>query len=246
MSEETVVEKDRDVLTMVDTEFTDKFGKLVHYTLKKLGIKPGRIHPATGFDYEDFVQIGTIGLLKAKSGFKPSLGFAFSTYAVTKIHGEVVRYLRDGNKIKVPRSVYEIKNKIWKLKLEDESNEVIAELLNVPLKLVVESKEAEFSYMSWETPVLADGGGSKVVTLEDIISDLGYDSFTETSENDSVLDKFYLTLTDREREIWGLHASGKTQMQIGEVVGISQVHVSRTLNKVMKKAEGFGKQEGLR
>lgn len=245
MSEEIVVEKDSDILTMSQEELLAKHENLIHYTLgKKLGIRVGFVHPITGDDYDDFTQIGTIGLLKAKKGFKPSFGYAFSTYAVTKIQGEVVRHIRDGGKIKLSRSVVEVRNKIGKLDLWDEPDETIAELLDTPSKVVKEAKQADTSCLSFSNPVNI-GVAGRVTTIEDMVADSEGEEFTDDLDNKTILSNFYLTLSDRESKVWDLHAEGKTQVQIGKIVGISQVHVSRTLDKVMKKAEVFGKRAGL-
>lgn len=180
---------------------------------------------------DDLFQIGCIGLLKAIDNFDLSYGVKFSTYCVPMIQGEVKRYLRDNNSIRVSRSVKDLAYKALKLKeeltMEDNSEpttERLAELLEVEPYNIVNALESMRDPISIFEPIYNDGGDT--IYLFDQIEDRKTDnsnidtkmSVREAISNLSKREQFVL----EERFV-----IGKTQMEISEELGISQAQVSR-------------------
>ena len=180
---------------------------------------------------DDLFQIGCIGLLKAIDNFDLSYGVKFSTYCVPMIQGEVKRYLRDNNSIRVSRSVKDLAYKALKLKeeltMEDNSEpttERLAELLEVEPYNIVNALESMRDPISIFEPIYNDGGDT--IYLFDQIEDRKTDnsnidtkmSVREAISNLSRREQFVL----EERFV-----IGKTQMEISEELGISQAQVSR-------------------
>ena len=180
---------------------------------------------------DDLFQIGCIGLLKAIDNFDLSYGVKFSTYCVPMIQGEVKRYLRDNNSIRVSRSVKDLAYKALKLKeeltMEDNSEpttERLAELLEVEPYNIVNALESMRDPISIFEPIYNDGGDT--IYLFDQIEDRKTDnsnidikmSVREAISNLSRREQLVL----EERFV-----IGKTQMEISEELGISQAQVSR-------------------
>ncbi|MDD3839797.1 MAG: RNA polymerase sporulation sigma factor SigF [Clostridia bacterium] len=192
-----------------------------------------------GFDYEDLVQVGCIGLIKAINNFDISIGVKFSTYAVPMVMGEIKRYLRDNNMIKVSRSLKE-KAKIILIaedRLKNEYNREptiseIAEFTGLEKEEIVCAIEANSTPRSIYETVFNDDGSP--ILLIDQIGD-------DKQANDETIDRIALkdiivSLNPRERQvIFMRYFKDKTQTQIAEVLGISQVQVSRIEKKVLEK-----------
>ncbi len=180
---------------------------------------------------DDMFQVGCVGLIKAIDNFDTSLNVRFSTYAVPMIIGEIRRYLRDNNAVRVSRSMRDIAYKALQIKerevknnLEEPSIEFIAEELNLPPKSVMIALDAISDAVSLSDPVFSDG--SETVHVSDQIADTKMDA-------DDMLEKFALSsaivrLNPREKEILLMrYYDGKTQIEVSEEVGISQAQVSR-------------------
>lgn len=180
---------------------------------------------------DDLFQVGCIGLIKAIDNFNTELDVKFSTYAVPMIIGEVRRYLRDNNSIRVSRSVRDLAYKALqaKEKLQSESGSEptasqIAKLLGEKESAVCAAIEAIVEPMSLYDPVYNDGGDS--IYVMDQISDTG--NTDEAWLEDIALREALKTLPERERAIIGMRFfKGKTQMEIASEIGISQAQVSR-------------------
>ena len=195
---------------------------------------------------DDLFQVGCIGLIKAIDNFNTELCVKFSTYAVPMIIGEVRRYLRDNNSIRVSRSVRDLAYRALQTreKLQAEMNseptvEQIAAALGEPREAVAAAIDAIVEPMSLYDPVYSDGGDS--IYVMDQISDT--DNTDESWLEDIALREALKTLSKRERDIINMRFfRGKTQMEIASEIGISQAQVSRLekgalehIRKQMKK-----------
>lgn len=179
---------------------------------------------------DDVFQAGCIGLLKAIDGFDPNLGVRFSTYGVPMILGEIKRYLRDGNSLRVPRSIRDTAYKVLKTreKLEEEDKEAtierIAEAMQVQQKEVVYALDAISDPVSLFDPVY-NKAGDTLMLMDQIYDEKNND---EVWTEHAALSEAMGHLGERERKILFLrYYEGKTQTEISEEVGISQAQVSR-------------------
>ena len=180
---------------------------------------------------DDMFQVGCVGLLKAIDNFDTSLNLKFSTYAVPMIIGEIRRYLRDNNSIRVSRSMRDIAYKALQAREElthkldrEPTLEEVAAKLEMPLKSVLVSLDAISDIVSLNEPVYNDG--SETIRIMDQIFDHknNEDYFLEQLSLKDALQK----LNPREKEILTLrYFIGKTQMEVSSEVGISQAQVSR-------------------
>jgi RNA polymerase sporulation-specific sigma factor len=183
-----------------------------------------------GENLDDLFQIGCIGLIKAIDNFDPIHEVRFSTYAVPMIIGEMRRYLRDNNSIRVSRSMRDTAYKAMQVKerltnkfLREPTIEEIAKELELPKEDVVLSLEAIVEPVSLYEPVYSDGGDT--IYVMDQVGDKNDDVnwLNEISLKDA-LEK----LSNREKKILSLRFfDGKTQMEVASEIGISQAQVSR-------------------
>ncbi len=179
---------------------------------------------------DDLFQVGCIGLVKAIDNFDINLEVKLSTYAVPMILGEVKRYLRDNNSIRVSRSVKDIAYKTLKLKEElttlngvEPSLEEISKLLEVDLFEVINALDSLIPPVSLFEPIYNDGGDT--IYLFDQVEDKKNNSDLDTSLS---LEKAIDRLSEREQYILDQRFFiGKTQMEIAEEIGISQAQISR-------------------
>lgn len=191
---------------------------------------------------DDLFQIGCIGLIKAIDNFDVSLDVKFSTYAVPMIIGEIRRFLRDNNAIRVSRSlkdtaykaIYAKENLTRKNAKEPTITEIAAEI-GIPKEDIVYALDAIQNPMSLYEPVYTEGGDTLYVM--DQISDKK--SKEENWVENISLSEAMKKLSERENEIITLRFfEGKTQMEVAEYIGISQAQVSRLEKNalsVMKK-----------
>ncbi len=180
---------------------------------------------------DDLFQVGCIGLMKAIDNFDLSQNVKFSTYAVPMIIGEIRRYLRDNNPIRVSRSMRDVAYKalqirdalVTKYAREPSINEIAAEL-NIPREEIIFALDAIQEPISLFEPIYHDGGDP--IYVMDQISD---DKHVDVSWLESVAIKEALRkLSDREKHILTLRFfEGKTQMEVADEIGISQAQVSR-------------------
>ena len=179
---------------------------------------------------DDLFQVGVIGLIKAIDNFDPKLDVRFSTYGVPMIIGEIRRYLRDNNAVRVSRSMRDTAYRAMQLKEQltarnnrEPSVEEIAKLMDVPKETVVLALEAVVEPVSLYEPVFSDG--SDTVYVMDQISDKSDD---RTWLEELALKEAISNLSDREKRILTLRFfQGKTQMEVASEIGISQAQVSR-------------------
>ncbi len=183
-----------------------------------------------GENPDDLFQVGVIGLIKAIDNFNTELDVKLSTYAVPMIIGEIRRYLRDNNPVRVSRSLRdmayhamqtkeELQNKLSREPTIDE----IAKKMEVPLSEVVIALEAIVDPVSLYEPIYNDGGDT--IFVMDQIGDKNTD---EAWIDEIMLRDSLKSLGLREKEILSKRfMEGKTQMEVSGEIGISQAQVSR-------------------
>ncbi|MBS6831510.1 MAG: RNA polymerase sporulation sigma factor SigG [Clostridiales bacterium] len=184
-----------------------------------------------GENADDLFQIGCIGLIKALDNFDTSHEVKFSTYAVPMIIGEIRRYLRDNNSIRVSRSLRDMAYKALAVKErltastgKEPTIEQISKELDIPCEDIATALDAILDPISLQDPIYHDGGDA-VFVMDQIADDKNVD--------DSWLEKISLSeamkrLSERERHILTLRFfKGRTQMEVADEIGISQAQVSR-------------------
>jgi RNA polymerase sporulation-specific sigma factor len=191
-----------------------------------------------GENVDDLFQVGCIGLIKAIDNFDLNQNVKFSTYAVPMIIGEIRRYLRDNNSIRVSRSLRDIAYRALQVrdKLIGENNKEptvsqIARELKVPREEVVFALDAIQDPVSLFEPIYHDGGDA--IYVMDQISDSKNidDSWLENISIKEAMKK----LNSREKLILNLRFfEGRTQMEVADEIGISQAQVSRLEKTALK------------
>ncbi len=184
-----------------------------------------------GEQADDLFQVGCIGLIKAIDNFDLSHNVQFSTYAVPMIIGEIRRYLRDNNSIRVSRSLRDTAYKalqaretLIREKAKEPTIVEIAKSLDLPVEEVVLALDAIQDPISLYEPVYHDDGDA--LYIMDQVKD-------EKNQDDIWLENIALNqamkrLNEREKKILTLRFfSGKTQMEVADEIGISQAQVSR-------------------
>lgn len=187
---------------------------------------------------DDVFQAGCVGLIKAIDNFNLSVGVKFSTYAVPMILGEIKRYLRDGNSLRVSRSIrdtaYQILKVRERLEIDDEdvTYDKIAKEMNIAVSEVAYALDAISDPVSLYDPVYNKSGDTLLLM----------DQIFDTKNNDEVwtekaaLYEAISRLDARERRILTLrYFDGKTQTEISSEVGISQAQVSRLEKTALKR-----------
>ena len=180
---------------------------------------------------DDLFQVGCIGLMKAISNFDPTKNVRFSTYGVPMIAGEVRRYLRDNSAIRVSRSIRDVAYRVLQCKEalmaslgREPTLEEIAKELALPVEEVSQALDAVSAPVSLFDPVYSDGGDP--LTVMDQVMD---NRNTEMNWMEHIaLRSAFRELNDREKQILSLRFyDGKTQIEVANVLGISQAQVSR-------------------
>ena len=192
---------------------------------------------------DDLFQIGCIGLIKAIDNFDATLGVKFSTYAVPMIIGEIRRFLRDNNSIRVSRSLKDTAYKaiyardtLTRKNLKEPTVEEIAAEVGISKEDIVYALDAMQNPMSLYEPVYTDGGDTLYVM--DQISDKKNreENWIEVLSLNEAVKK----LTDRERHIIRLRFyEGKTQMEVARLIRISQAQVSRLEKSALKTLRNY-------
>lgn len=191
-----------------------------------------------GYETDDLYQIGSIGLIKAIKRFDTNLEVQLSTYAVPYIMGEIKRFIRDDGIIKVSRQTKELAIKIKQLQNdymnkngEEISIKQISDILKIPkeeIAATIESSNTVNSIYSVE-----GANSDDRMLIEKITEDKDeYNQLVNKMTLNEIIDK----LEDREKEVVLLRFyKEKTQSQVGKILGITQVQVSRIEKKVLEK-----------
>lgn len=194
-----------------------------------------------GENLDDLFQVGCIGLIKAIDNFDINQNVRFSTYAVPMIIGEIRRYLRDNNAVRVSRSMRDTAYHAMQVKerLQNELNreptiEEIAKELGADPSQVVIALEAIVDPVSLYEPVYNDGGDTIYVMDQVSSLDTDKDWLDEIVIKETIKD-----LSEREKRILSLRfMQGKTQMEVANEIGISQAQVSRLEKNVIDRIKG--------
>ena len=199
-----------------------------------------------GENLDDLFQVGCIGLIKSIDNFDINQNVRFSTYAVPMIIGEIRRYLRDNNSVRVSRSMKDIAYKAMQVKenfinenSKEPTIEEIAKEMNLNKEDIVLALESIVDPVSLYDPIFSDGGDT--IYVMDQVGDKNDDKnwLAEISIKESI-DK----LGEREKSILDLRFfQGKTQMEVAKEIGISQAQVSRLEKGAIdqiKKADKVG------
>lgn len=198
-----------------------------------------------GYDFEELIQVGSLGLLKAVRKFDKSFNVQFSTYAVPMIIGEIKRFLRDDGMIKVSRTHKTNAMKVWK------AQERLSQSLNRNPTIDELSRECGLKH---EEIISAMEATAPVESINYRVSD--DDDEREISEklgtveeegkiiNRVILKESFGILKPKEREVIAMrYFAQKTQSQISGIIGVSQVQVSRLEKSALKKLKDFLEQE---
>ena len=198
-----------------------------------------RRYVGRGYELEDLYQIGCIGLIKCIDKFDLSFDVKFSTYAVPMISGEIKRFLRDDGMIKVSRSLKETAYKVNRLREEivnktgeEPGLSELSEILNIDVCEIVASLEANVEVESIQKTIYQNDGNA--VLLSDKLAD-GKDE-QEAVLNQMMVEELLTGLEETENKIIRLrYYENKTQTEIANEIGISQVQVSRMEKKILMK-----------
>ena len=192
---------------------------------------------------DDLFQVGCIGLIKAIDNFDLGQNVRFSTYAVPMIIGEIRRYLRDNNPVRVSRSLRDIAYKALQVRerlVSDNSAEPtvmqIAQELELPREEVVFALDAIQDPVSLFEPIYNDGG-DPILVMDQISDDKNTDDLwlEEISIREAMK-----KLNEREKHIVSLRFfAGKTQMEVADEIGISQAQVSRLEKAALKQLKKY-------
>ena len=192
---------------------------------------------------DDLFQVGCIGLIKAIDNFDLSQNVRFSTYAVPMIIGEIRRYLRDNNAVRVSRSLrdiaykaLQIRERLVSVQASEPTIAQIAEELQVPREEVVFALDAIQDPVSLFEPIYNDGG-DPILVMDQISDDRSND---ELWLEEIAIKEAMKKLNNREKHIVSLRFfQGKTQMEVADEIGISQAQVSRLEKAALKQLRKF-------
>ena len=212
-----------------DTLFSENMGLVYSVARRFLG---------RGVEMEDLFQIGSIGLLKAVDHFNPEFDVKFSTYAVPMIIGEIRRYMRDNNSIRVSRSLRDTAYKaIYARESYRKKNQKEPTVQEIATEIGISKEDIMFALdaiqipMSLQEPVYNDGGDALYVM--DQLSD--QTNKEEKWVEDLSLEEAMKHLDERERYIIQLRFfQGRTQMEVAKEIRISQAQVSRLEKNALK------------
>ncbi|TYP54932.1 RNA polymerase sporulation sigma factor SigG [Thermosediminibacter litoriperuensis] len=192
---------------------------------------------------DDLFQVGCIGLMKAIDNFDLNQNVKFSTYAVPMIIGEIRRYLRDNNPIRVSRSLRDIAYKALQIRdslvnknSREPSIDEIAREMNIPAEEIVMALDAIQEPISLFEPIYHDGG-DPIFVMDQISDDKNND---ENWLRSISIKEAMQKLNEREKMILTLRFfEGKTQMEVAQEIGISQAQVSRLEKAALKHLKKY-------
>jgi RNA polymerase sigma-B factor len=201
---------------------------------------------------EDLLQVATIGLINAVDRFDPARGVAFSTYAVPTISGEIKRYFRDRTwSVRPPRALQELALRVDAAVVElteDLRAPTVAELaakLDEPQELVLEALHAHHARYAVSMQAQLGSEDDATARLEDRIG--ADDDAYDVAEERVVLERLLRMVTERDRRVLRMHFElDMTQREIGDVLGVSQMQVSRIIRHALQRMRlGAARSEEL-
>ncbi|MFD4525747.1 RNA polymerase sigma factor SigF [Streptomyces sp. NPDC058470] len=216
---------------------------LIEMNLSLVRYAAGRFR-SRGDSMEDIVQVGTIGLIKAIDRFELTREVEFTSFAVPYIVGEIKRFFRDTSwAVHVPRRLQEARVELAKATEELQTRldrmpttRELAELMSLPEEDVIEARKAANAYTSTslDAALTSNGAGEGESALADFIGE--EDPSLQLVDDFNSLAPLIAELDERERVIVHLRfVEERTQAQIGEDLGISQMHVSRLITRIIKR-----------
>ena len=186
---------------------------------------------------DDVFQAGCVGLIKAIDGFDISVGVKFSTYAVPMIVGEIKRYLRDGNSLRVSRSIRDMAYQVLRAREQIEKRDEEATIARIAKEMQVAEREVVYALDAISDPIsiyepVYNKSGDTLLLMDQLADTKNTDEvWTEHVALSEAMQK----LGEREKKILFLrYYQGKTQTEISEEVGISQAQVSRLEKNALK------------
>ena len=192
-----------------------------------------------GLAQEDMLQLGSIGLLQALRRFDPDRGLCFSTYAVPLIAGEIRRFLRDDGMVKFSRETKSLALKIERVRREQGDLTVaeLSSLLQVPPEDITAALASRTGALSLDAPTDEDGA--------DLQTFLG--SADANTEQDALrraeLRELFAILSERERQVLFMrYFQDRTQSEVGQRLGLSQVQISRIEKKALLRMRQQGEK----
>jgi RNA polymerase sigma-B factor len=217
--------------------------ELVHRFLP-LAERLARRYKRRGDGVEDLVQVASVGLVKAVDRFEPERGTAFSSYAVPTIVGEIKRHFRDqGWSVRLPRAMQERVLKVESAMAELAVNlgrsptpAEVANVLELSTEEVLEAQDAATAYDAVSLDAQRPGDDEEGPALQHAVGE--EDERFELIELGSAIAPTVRAMSDREREILRLRfVEDLTQSEIGERLGISQMHVSRLIRRSLNRLQ---------
>ena len=184
-------------------------------------------------EYDDLLQLGALGLVKAINNFDLNFNVKFSTYAVPMIAGEIKRFIRDDGAIKVSRAMKSLCNKIQIYINERTMEEKSPSVKEIAEHFGIDEQEVVFALDSNKYPV------SLFEKFDDDNNQCVLDKLPSNENNDDLIDKILLkdyinSLPEREKKVIILrYYRDKTQSEIAQMLGVSQVQISRIESKVI-------------
>ncbi|MBP2079802.1 RNA polymerase sigma factor SigB [Oceanobacillus polygoni] len=212
-------------------------------TYKDLVSSIARKYSKNSAIHEDLVQVGMIGLLAAVRRYDPTFGKSFESFAIPTIIGEIKRFIRDKTwSVHVPRRIKELGPKIKKavdelttMNQKSPTVHEIADYLDASEEEILETMEMSKSYkaLSVDRKIEADSDGSSVAILDLVGNDeTGYDNIDQKM----LIEKIFPILSEREQQILECtYFKNMSQKETGELLGISQMHVSRLQRRSLRK-----------
>lgn len=195
-----------------------------------------------GIDYDDILQVASLGLIYAIDRYDPTKGFQFSSFATPTIIGEIKKYFRDkGWQIRVPRRIQELSGKINAAKdhLSRTLGKIpkvpdIADYLGVTQEDVLEAMDASMAYAPISLDLRFDSSSEDSATLGELIGD-DDDKYADY-DNKDFLNKITRHLSDKEKIVVNQRFfENKTQTEVAKMLGVSQMSISRMEKKILEK-----------
>lgn len=216
-----------------EEELFNKYEKLIWHVINKK-LKGGKRFEKMGFYKEDLYQIGSIGLINSIRRFDESLGNAFSTFAIPYIYGSIMSYIRDKEyMVNIPRRAREIYSKVKHLDKVPTPKDIIAEFKCMRWIADIVIELFDISVISIDITI---NQGENETVIADVLADKNINVEEKALKNVEFEHRLNC-LDDKEKTVIIFSLESKTQREIGSILGISQVQVSRIYKRALKKIQ---------